>query len=213
MEEVKKNLAIGIYFHQNKTGKTKSPVWSKFNEIFVRESKLKVKNFYFCTNCKLIEYNPCTDGNTNRLRRHLCLKKDDSSLESKIVVKRNDKHELKLAAAKFVSKDLRPFFAIQGEGLKELCFAAMRFGQRNRKATRNDFMAALPTRNTVKAAVAEVADKRRKDVTYLLRRAMETGGVAATSDTWTDDYRHETYMTIVAHVCIYEDNERINNLF
>lgn len=85
----------------------------------------------------------------------------------------------------------------------------MQFGQRNPKTTREDLMEAIPSRNTVKDAVSEIADSKRKIVTNILKRAITagTGGVAVTTDLWTDDFRHESYMTVVAHVCTWQNNE------
>lgn len=135
-------------------------------------------------------------------------KKNDSTQNNeRIIVRKSDKESLKLAAAKFVSKDLRPFLAIEGEGLLDLCLASMQFGQQNRRATRNDLISAMPTRNTVKNAIAEIADTKRKQIGHSLRQAIATGGIAATCDNWTDDYRHQTYMTIVAHICICEEGK------
>lgn len=203
----------GIYTYEKKTGrKVRSGVWRKFAEIFefdATNTKSKVKHFFYCTVCCKIEYNPYEDGNTNRLLRHVCYEKNNESEKNngKIIVRKSDKESLKVAAAKFVSKDLRPFIAIEGEGLQDLCFASMQFGQQNRKATRDDLISAMPTRNTVKNAIAEIADTKRKQIRHSLRRAIETGGIAATCDNWTDDYRHQTYMTIVAHICIYEEGK------
>lgn len=168
-----------------------------------------MNHFFYCTVCSDIEYNPYDDGNTNRLLRHICFENriDGSKDISRTIVRKSDKESLKLAGAKFVAKDLRPFQAIEGDGLKDLCVASMRFGQQNRKATRDDLISAMPTRNTVKDAVAQIANTKRKQVANVLRRAFETGGIAATCDNWTDDYRHRTYMTIVAHTCTYENGE------
>lgn len=96
--------------------------------------------------------------------------------------------------------------AIQGEGLLDLCYAVMKFGQKHRKATRKDLEEALPTRNTVKATTTSIASEKREAITKIIKKAIVAGGIAATTDTWTDNYHHTTYICVVAHICVYENN-------
>lgn len=90
-------------------------------------------------------------------------------------------------------------------GLLDLCIACMKFGQTHRKADRDTLMRAMPSRNTVKATVKDIARKHRQEIGILLKCAIETGGIAATTDTWQDDYRKATYIAVVIHI-VYEKN-------
>lgn len=164
-----------------------------------------IKYFYYCTECETVVENPCNDGNTNRLLRHVCndnlFENDDDNLK----IKSKDKENLKLAAANFIAKDLRPFYAIQCAGLLDLCFACMQFGQHYRKATKEHLERAMPSRNTVKDAVCNMAKTAKESIAQSIRRAIFDGGIGATTDTWTDDYIHTTYICVVAHICLVEN--------
>lgn len=200
------DLKNGVLFHQKKAGKTRSIAWDKFDHIFSTESKEKIKYFFYCTQCSGIEYNPADNGNTNKLLRHVCnktygVRKKGSE---QIILKKSEKENFKTAAANYVAKDLRPYFAIQGEGLLDLCYTSMRFGQANRRATKDDLVKIIPSRNTVKDTVTQLANNKRGEIGKLMKRAILSGGIAATTDTWSDNYRHMTYLCVVAHIAIEE---------
>lgn len=89
----------------------------------------------------------------------------------------------------------------------------MQFGQRNRRADRNDLIKALPSRNTVTAAVAVMANETRAHIAELLKRAIKSGGIGATTDTWTDDHRHTTYISVVAHIALKETDRIVYHRF
>lgn len=168
-------------------------------------------------------------SNTNPLHRHVelhCEKvvnDDNKGIEyqdsippslpkqqkySKMMVNKSDKERLKQAASKFVAKDLRPYSVIEGIGLLDLCYECFEFGKKYRRATQKDFMETMPSRNTVKAKITEMAGKTREHIGTLMKRAIETGGISATTDTWTDDYKKLTYISVIAHMCVY-DNGRL----
>lgn len=75
------------------------------------------------------------------------------------------------------------------------------------RRARGDLESAMPSRNTVKSTVQQIAKNARDQIIILLAKAIETGGLAATTDTWKDDYRKSTYISIVAHLTIDEDNK------
>lgn len=193
--------------------KIRSPVWETFNEIFTADSLEAVPNFYQCTNCETIVYNPNIGGNTTRLIRHICYESknghdtNDHVGQERLMISAKDKEPLKSAAVKFIANDLRPYSAIEGEGLLDICVACMNFGQKFRKAGPADLKNALPSRNTVRAAVNERADEYREHVSKFLKKAIECGGIAATTDAWTDNYRHKSYLSVVCHLSIFENNE------
>lgn len=97
--------------------------------------------------------------------------------------------------------------AIEGAGLLELCTACMEFGQKNRRAKKSHLQSSLPSRNTVKKQISNVADDMRSKIADLMRKAINNGGLSATTDCWSDDYRHTSYICVVAHMCIEENND------
>lgn len=180
-----------------------STVWSTFEEIRECGTENKDTHFVRCTCCLGLVYKPTS--NTNPLRRHKC---PMNGITKEIKILHEDKLRLKLGAAKFVSKDLRPYYSVECTGLLDLCTACMEFGQSHRRATRNDLERAMPSRNTVKSAVQQIAKAQREKISLFIKKAIETGGVAATTDTWCDDYRKSTYISVVAHLSV-DDNQSI----
>lgn len=161
---------------------------------------------------KAIVYNASNGGNTNRLLRHICLRADsngsDASSSSnslrrnkKIIIKREAKKQLTTASVQYVATDLHSYNSVEGEGFFQLCKACMQFGQSHRTATTEDLKQALPSRNTVKAEITDMAMDYKKRVSEFIEKAIESGGIAATTDTWTDDYRHTTYISIGRKSC------------
>lgn len=109
-------MKLGIYFDRKRPGKkVRSDVWNKFNEIVSRETNQIIDHFYYCINCKDVIDNYYTDDNTNRLKRHTCFSNNKSAIERKSSVSKFDKDCLKRAAVHFVVKDLRPFYAMEGD--------------------------------------------------------------------------------------------------
>lgn len=199
MAIVKEQLANGIMITKKRSNGW-SQVWTTFEEIRSISDKDKETFFVRCTLCAALIYKP--NSNTNPLHRHKCGNGDSKKI-SKVSI--TDKNLLKLAAAKFVSKDIRPYFAVECEGLIDLCTACMLFGQNNRNATRANLVTAMPSRNTVRATVKEIAQSNREKISEFIKCAIETGGISCTTDTWKDNYRKNTYISAVLHLTCAEN--------
>lgn len=67
----------------------------------------------------------------------------------------------------------------------------------------------MPCRNTVKHKVAKIANESRQEISVLMKKALvsENGGLSVTTNCWTDDYRHASYMCIVVHIFIDENKK------
>lgn len=207
--ELKTQLDEGILIHNKKQKPWRSNIWTQFHEIQEAATKNKIEFYFFCIDCEQVVANCATDGNTNAFRRHICYNKEISQVagDSKsFLIKQRDKNDLKLAAVKLVTKDLRPYYAIEREGLIALCYASMIFGQHYPKANKSHLVEALPTRNTVRSAVCQTAEENRQKIRTLLKAAKSNGGIAATSDTWTDGFKHLTYICVVVHINVVEDD-------
>lgn len=198
-------------YHCERPKPWRSNIWKQFHEIHEMTTQDKIQFYYFCVVCDQIVYNHTKDGNTNKFRRHICYNKENESLEANTVskslfIKSEDKDHLKTAAVKLVCKDLRPYYAIECDGLIDLCHASMIFGQHYRNAKKKDLVGALPTRNTLRSAVHQAAEKNKQKITELLQAAKSNGGIAATSDTWTDGFKHLTYICVVAHINVVKED-------
>lgn len=172
-----------------------SPVWATFEEIFEKETK--ETHFVSCSLCKGIVNKP--DSNTNTMRRHRCMKE---KAKKKFNVLPEDRTGVKVAAAKYCIKDMRPAWSVELDGLLDLCTECMHFGQKYRKATREDLADTFPCRNTVTNTVDEIAGDNREQISALIKAAIESGGIAASVDGWQDDFRKLYYLGVVAHLTI-----------
>lgn len=123
----------------------------------------------------------------------------------KILVHPDIKQNFKISAVNFVAKDLRPYSAIEGSVLRELCVASMKFGKIYKKATEADLRDVLPIRNTVRADMTKSAKQIKNDIRKTLAGALKIGGFAITSDCWTDNYKRLTYICLVAHCNVITD--------
>lgn len=177
-----------------------SQLWSRFDEI--SEDDRKEIEFVACTLCDAIVYKP--NSNTNPMRRHTCSGVQAMTKQAnRVCVQKSDKTSLKVAAAKFCSKDLRPTYAVELEGLLDLCTECMHFGQNHPKATREDLAIAMPSRNTVSNAIEDIAKRNRAKIGNLMKEAIANGGLAATVDGWRDDFRKLCYQAVVVHLLIH----------
>lgn len=124
-----------------KSKRFKSTVWQTFHELYDKDS-IAVPYDFFCIQCKkIISCRPGERKSSNKLEikpliRHTCETSAESRLENyfkstKIInVHSNDIEESKHAFTKFVALDMRPVFAIEGAGLRNLCKTFFEMGQK-----------------------------------------------------------------------------------
>lgn len=205
IEDAIQKLKNAEYTHRIRNVKNRKNRWRHIHEIFDNVTETKVDYVFFCTLCDEIIYNPTTSGNTTPFIRHVCKVQSKDGVPA-LLISKDQKDKLKSAAALFVAKDFRPYFAIECEGLLNLCTAVMEFGQRYPKATSVDLKNALPSRNTVRTAVCKIAGDVRQNIRRVMQMAKEQSGLAATTDCWTDDYKHHTYICITIHASVEEFN-------
>lgn len=160
-----------------------------------------VHNFFYCTKCQSIKY--IKSGATTQMLRHGCVEELVTKRMSKI--DQTDFENLKNAAAKFVSLDLRPFRSVECPGFHEIVMAAVQIGQKYPNLTRDDLISNFPGRKTIKETVSAVAHESKEHMKYLLRSAIDQGGLGCTLDLWTDRFKHNTYMALTANFCIVQD--------
>lgn len=65
----------------------------------------------------------------------------------------------------------------------------------------------VPTRNTIKHEVDELAKQMRIEITQDLRKSIDLyGGFATTLDFWMDDYKRYDYLCVTAQYNLLENN-------
>lgn len=104
-----------------------------------------------------------------------------------LIIRPETKVASKDAASNFIAKDLRPYLAIEGNGLFELLTVAMKFGQSYRKATEDDLREVIPSRNTVRAHLEQLASQIKIKMKIILQNAKEVGGIATFATKFVDE--------------------------
>lgn len=208
-EQARENLKIGVYGSRNHTN-GRAKFWNRINEIFDVETQTQVECLYHCTECNDIIYNGAKDGNTMAFLRHICLSEKSKKIGKRLLISNEEKQKLTAASALFVTKDFRPFHAVECGGFLGLCTAVMQFGQKYPKATADDLKMAMPTRNTVCSHVAKISSEVKDKIREIMEAAKGQKSLAATLDCWTDNYRHISYMCITIHATLIE-NRQIKN--
>lgn len=173
--------------------------------IYCIETNKPIEYFAYCTGCSKAVMNPYGSGCTTKLLRHKCglgCGNEEEPLSSYANFSKKDFAALKISAAKYVSYDLKPYSSIDGIGLRNLLKTVYRLGQTNKKINEDQFFNTIPTRNTIKSTICEIANDTRKYIGDLMSEAIRSGGIAVTTDNWTDNHRHATYLAMVAHICI-----------
>lgn len=185
--------------------------------------KKLMTNYAVCKNCsKYIQFNHSA---TNQLSRHKCnngntqttisLFTDNGSSSSSIrnrflpvKVTREDIMKVRDGVSKFVALDIRPFSAVEGDGLKEMIKSVVEGCNKYENLNDSDVDRLLPSHQTV---------ARHIDVTHLNAKAiMKTdfqkalkfpGGFSCTADEYTDQYKSNVYLGITASLNLIENDK------
>lgn len=177
-----------------------------------------IPNVNWCTECKEVVFNLAHDGGTIYLRRHKCHKSQQITSymqpKKKPKLSETDENLLRNACVDFVAKDIRPFKAIQGSGLKGLLSAVLDITKKYPMATKDDLNRFLPTQKTVRKDLGVRAQTIRQYIVQLFSLAIaNVGGFSCTTDIWTDDFKHEKFICFTAHMNFYEKDEFVSENF
>lgn len=206
----------------NSRKKIQSIVWNKFSLIEVKHNNdfVRVSNFVVCIACvNFYKYNGATTSNLNS---HRCIGKDSQQTEmtdysvgarvvgtiNKVKFSVEDKNHVRDSAVKFIVNDLRPFYAIQGTGLKTLIQSILNISQKYPHVESDDIMQILPGRMTVRNHVIDAAKKTVEKIKLEFKKVLEfPGEFTIAVDLWKDAYRGVTYAGIVAHYNLLSDDK------
>lgn len=211
MAEVKENSEKKKFefmeYHETLTKDSKSVkslVWKNFKRMLNFESNELVANFVICIHCN--QFVLFHGNTTTQLQRHQrkCSSKpsnQDKNDKPRITFKLAELSDLRDAAAKFVIKDCRPFYAIEGDGLLDLCTEIGRLASRHPKITKQDYKKALPSRNTLTTHVTSLAEKANSIIGTALRDAIQNSGrFSVTTDLGTEQYNSTSLLSLTAHI-------------
>lgn len=166
--------------------------------------------FFCCNLCLEVVKNDSKSGTTTPFTRHECKKgKNQLSItdftttsvqQNKINVSQQHHEKLREGAVQFICADLRPFRAVECQGLLALVQSAVSLGQAYPKLGEEQVRQILPSRNTVQRDVESKVVTAKQMLKDKLHETFKTfGGFACTSDLWTDSFRQKSYLAITSH--------------
>lgn len=187
----------------------KSEAWEIFNEIIDKSNLKVVSNFVMCSQCcRFQEYNGET---TSNLIRHKCVERQrtlDSFINKKTKIIQEDLNKVKGACVKFIAKDLRPYNAMEGDGLFDLLKCMINIGKIYPMISESEMNNLIPCRNTVKSEVVNFANDMKTKIKNYFQQALKyPGGFSSTTDLWSDDFKNNSYICVTAHINLFENNE------
>lgn len=199
--ECDEQIKNGVYTHREIQEARTSIVWDFFHEIF-DDSGNKIEQFFYCIECKSVQYSARLYGSTTKLLRHPCV---TPATFNELNFNANDIEKIERAAAKFVCVDLRPFNAVECSGLRDLILASVELGKKYPKIKSEDISKVLPSRKTVKSIITKEANKAKDAIKILFKNAIEQNGFGCTLDLWTDKFNSNTYMALTANIPFIRD--------
>lgn len=200
-------------YRQKKAGAAiTSDVWEKFHILSLKETNEIIKDWVQCSKCsKFLKYNGRT---TTGLKRHICSFNDNmsSTLDSFLSIgtlrfTETNKKIIRDGAEKFIVLDLRPYFALEGDGLRSFLRAAIQISKRYPSITEEDIDKLIPSRRTMNRHIDEKANTTVNSIKADFKKAIETvGGFSCTADLYSDKYKQKCYLGITAKLNIFEND-------
>lgn len=200
-----------------------SAAWSRYLAIYDANHSL-IESHVQCKVCRGIFKSGIEDGQgTSNLLRHMrkcsaMSKAKEQETQPKIsgfqsVLSDVHKRLMLFACVAFVVLDLRPIFAIEGEGLRQLlhAFAIITTTYVQNIGDIDAMSYFLPSRDTVRNHIVGAASKIQVKLKQLMEPVFgDTGwGGAISFDIWTDEYLQNSYIGINAH--FVDENFKLHN--
>lgn len=160
MNEISENGKAGLTFlvarrsTARQSRKVTSQVWNSFDIVGVKlDGKEIITNFAKCKQCSgFVQFYGST---TTQLKRHKCdderQPKIDQVLDitTNVTISKDDLLTIRDAAAQFVSLDIRPFSAVNGEGMKKFLLTVAKVARKYKLLADKDFDCLVPNRFAV----------------------------------------------------------------
>lgn len=100
----------------------------------------------------------------------------------------------------FVTKDIRPYKAVEGEGMTDLLHTIWNMGAMHGATSKEELVDILPSAITVSRNVRKSAEEKKTEMTSRLSDVFASNlFIAVTSDIWQDDYKRVSYLAITVH--------------
>lgn len=182
-------------------------LWKSFDLIFCANTNNKIPGFFVCKKCKKVFRYNTKNGTSNPLQ-HFKQRHDSSqeNLDNFVEKKRSfsmtssERDRLIRASVQYVTKDIRPYKAIEGEGMIDLLHTIWNLGEKYGSVARNELTEILPCATTVSRQVRKLAKEKKEDLTRRLSSIFSKSlFIGITCDIWQDDYKHLSYLAITSH--------------
>lgn len=226
--EIKLKIRNKEYWTKPRTLKRKrsSEIWDIVHEIWKNEDdkEVLIVNYVACSLCdSVFIYDMKSSGTTTILnhtrdhKKNIC---NGNSGTNKIntffnaekrAIAADDRAQIKLASVKFVTKDLRPYEAVVGEGLNNLLWLMWNLGAKYGSVSKEQIHELIPSPQTVSRHVDKVAKTIKSDLTLALQNSISTNGLSITTDVWKDNFKRISYLCMTAHYFENIDNNLILN--
>lgn len=200
-------------YEDKNANKIKSKVWQSFFLIIDKTSDKLIKNYVRCQKCsKFCAYNGET---TSKLLKHKCRNLAQPTIQSFLSpplksaqFSKSEIDTIRDAAAEFVVKDIRPFYAVEGQGLRNLIKSINNVSRKHQNLSDADIEYLIPSRKVVRNHVDDKAIKAQEIIKKDLARAIDTtGGFCCMIDLYTDRLKSNSYLGMVANLNFIEGEE------
>lgn len=213
IEAVEQNIKDGVYTlkpPKKSNRKRASPIWNYVYQLWNGDELLK--SYVVCSKCnKIMKYDSALLGTKhilNHVKTHEEAEINENNTMESFVLKtkknRNvgetHKKVIQNACVNFLTKDLRSYAAVQGEGLVNLLRTFTMLGAIYGNLDTSDIFSIIPSGQTISRLVTKNAsvlkDKLKADLKLvILKRNM----IAMTLDIWQDQFKRISYLGITAH--------------
>lgn len=211
---VRNKMKLGEYsLTENSKESTRNQVlWNNFQLVVKADGQRT--DYVCCKNCKDLLKHHSQKSGTTHLKKHIeggkCKKRDkylstQSSIKAFLPTNGSQNKLAKQIARKSVMNlciaDVKPFSMVEGSGLRAFGQAMIDIGARSGKVNIHDI---LPDRRTISNDVQKEFAEKKQELGRTVQDHISQGKLlGATTDLWTDDIKHQHYMSITLH---YEQN-------
>jgi len=183
-------------------------LWSKFSTV-VRQKDGENTNYVSCNKCKEVFKHHNQKSGTTHLKTHseACKgntpKSGQTSMRAfvKPTTSGQEKHAKAIArkrAVEMCARDVKPFTLLEGEGFRAFAQSMIDIGAQMGKMKVEDI---LPDRRTVSNDTKVTFENKKQELRKMLQCCITEGKmIGATTDLWTDDIKHQHYMSLTVHV-------------
>lgn len=209
-DDIKSNLKSGLYILVERKS-AKSDVWKQFKQVHDTSTNETIGAVQ-CIKCKVILSYSSSKTGSSHLKRHVCkVLTGQSRIDTHFTTKEKEiKKEIKDSVTKacvtLCSKDVRPFDIVSGSGFINFAQTLLQIG-----ATYGNLDAKnlLPHPTTVSRNTEKEMERVRNELISKVQLLIDSRSCSATTDMWTDPFKHLSYITLTLH--FIDDSWKLNS--